>query len=76
MFEVPYVRYYVSCYTAPMLCCSFLHAMRERYQITGAPYELSKEVKIALGLEKPTAWTLRKLRSIHYKVAEPLILYW
>lgn len=74
--DVLFVLYRIAYFTEVLFRCSFLHAMRERYQVTGAPYELSKEVKIALGLEKPSAWTLKKLRSIHYKVAEPLILYW
>ena len=57
-------------------CCSFLAAMRERYQKHGALLELSREMKADLGLVEPSHWTLERLISVQAKIVEPLLLYW
>ena len=50
--------------------------MRERYQKQGAPYELSRELKMELGLSEPSQWNMSKLAQVQNKIAEPLVLYW
>ncbi|ESO87501.1 hypothetical protein LOTGIDRAFT_235002 [Lottia gigantea] len=54
----------------------YLIEMREKYHMTGSPYELSKELKSQLKLVEPSSWTVRKLQSIQNKIAEPLVSYW
>ena len=50
--------------------------MREKYYKQGAAYELSNETKQELGLAEPAQWTLDRLDSVQYRMAEPLLLYW
>ncbi|KAK6179499.1 hypothetical protein SNE40_011844 [Patella caerulea] len=54
----------------------YLAGMRDKYQRTSAPYELTKELKIELGLIEPSQWTVKKLQSLQNKIAEPLVTYW
>lgn len=54
----------------------FIAAMRERYFNNGSALELSFESKRELGLTEASHWNLQKLKEIHIRMAEPLLLYW
>ncbi|KAK7502187.1 hypothetical protein BaRGS_00006551 [Batillaria attramentaria] len=54
----------------------YLSGMREKYHKHGAPYEISLETKVSLGLTEPSQWTVSRLQAVQSRVAEPLVLYW
>ncbi|ELU18295.1 hypothetical protein CAPTEDRAFT_185777 [Capitella teleta] len=54
----------------------FLSAMRERYTNSGSALELSIESKCELGLVEASHWNIDKLKAIHLRMAEPLLVYW